>query len=62
MPNADLQDVKEGSAVLTALEGIASLQETEAGVSFVIGSGSYRFVYPNKRGLNPVFSRDTKSD
>lgn len=60
LPNADLQDVKEGSAALTALEGVASLQETEAGVSFVIGSGSYRFVYPNKRGLNPVFSRDTK--
>ncbi|WP_160720564.1 alpha-L-rhamnosidase [Bacillus sp. USDA818B3_A] len=60
LPNADLQDVREGNTALTELDDVVDLKESSAGVSFVMGSGSYRFVYPNKRGLNPVFSPDTK--
>ncbi|MFB9758707.1 hypothetical protein [Ectobacillus funiculus] len=34
--------------------------ETIEGVRLTVGSGSYRFKYPNQRGLRPTFSEETR--
>ncbi|WP_121613412.1 alpha-L-rhamnosidase [Mesobacillus foraminis] len=60
LPQAKLTDVKENNLSLAEIEGIHDICQTEEGVSLEIGSGSYRFVYPNLRGLGIVYSSDTK--
>ncbi|TWE09097.1 alpha-L-rhamnosidase [Neobacillus bataviensis] len=60
LPFAKLTDIKEGINALAEMDGIIDICQTEDGVSLEIGSGSYRFVYPNERGIGVVYTSDTK--
>jgi alpha-L-rhamnosidase len=43
LPHAALDTVKENNQPIALAEGISSIQQTDAGVSLEIGSGSYSF-------------------
>ncbi|PGV49397.1 alpha-L-rhamnosidase [Bacillus sp. AFS037270] len=60
LPYARLTDVKERNKALAEMDGMIDVCQTEDGVSLEIGSGSYRFVYPNERGIGVVYTSDTK--
>jgi alpha-L-rhamnosidase len=60
LPNAVLTDVLEGGFPLAESEGILSKTMAEDGVRLKVGSGVYRFVYPNIKGLNKVYTIETR--
>jgi alpha-L-rhamnosidase len=59
LPFAKQEDVKESGVSLVKSEGVLDVNQTEKAVSLVVGSGKYRFVYKNVRGLNSNYSPDT---
>ncbi|MDF2789394.1 MAG: alpha-L-rhamnosidase [Neobacillus sp.] len=60
LPFAKLEDVKEEGIDITKAAGILGMTQTEQGVALKAGSGHYRFVYKNKRGLRTTYSINTR--
>ncbi|MGM0900654.1 MAG: family 78 glycoside hydrolase catalytic domain [Bacillota bacterium] len=60
LPDAKLEVVRESGRLLTLSEGILSQIDTKEGVRLKVGSGRYRFVYPNVRGLRKIYSHQTR--
>nr|WP_263327663.1 alpha-L-rhamnosidase [Neobacillus sp. Marseille-Q6967] len=60
LPNTRLMDVLEGGLPIAVSKGIFSQTEGQKGVRLEVGSGVYRFVYPNVNGLNKVYTIETR--
>ncbi|MCM3412752.1 alpha-L-rhamnosidase [Metabacillus litoralis] len=60
LANAKIADVVENGIPLKEARGIINLLQKENGVSIVVGSGSYHFVYTNERGLKQIYSDDSR--
>jgi alpha-L-rhamnosidase len=60
LPNAVLTDVLEGDIPITDSDGILSQTNAGNGVRLEVGSGVYRFVYPNVKGLTKVYTIETR--
>ncbi|ULT59852.1 glycoside hydrolase family 78 protein [Neobacillus drentensis] len=60
LPFANKEDVKENGIIITKVEGIFDICQTDKGVSLVVGSGQYRFVYKNERGFRTIYSANTR--
>ncbi|NWQ41702.1 family 78 glycoside hydrolase catalytic domain [Bacillus sp. EB106-08-02-XG196] len=60
LPNAVLTDVLEGGLPLTVSEGILFQINAGDGVRLKAGSGVYRFIYPNSKGLSKVYTNETR--
>ncbi|MFC4321448.1 alpha-L-rhamnosidase [Litchfieldia salsa] len=60
LPNAIKDDVKESGIIISDSQGIMSVTQENSYVVVEIGSGLYRFVYPNYKGLKKVYTIDTR--
>ncbi|MBY0147108.1 alpha-L-rhamnosidase [Neobacillus niacini] len=60
LPDAVLIDVQEGGLPLTASEGILTQTTSGEDVRLEVGSGVYRFIYPNVKGLGKVYTVETR--
>jgi alpha-L-rhamnosidase len=60
LPFAEKGNVKENGIGLTKAVGIFDINQTENGVSLVVGSGNYRFIYKNERGFRTIYSENTR--
>jgi len=60
LPNAKVQDVRENGVSLAEIAEVLKLSQTDNGVSLIVGSGSFQFVYTNERGLIPTYTPESR--
>jgi alpha-L-rhamnosidase len=60
LPHTTMDQVKEAEKTLKDSPDIMSITEVNGNAVVEIGSGHYRFVYPNERGLKKIYTIDTR--
>lgn len=60
LPHAKIETVTDNGVSIGEADGVLEITQIEEGILFVVGSGSYQFVYSNDRGLKPIYSENSR--